>query len=203
MMVRSGAVARSAMTAPGAANLGMVAARRTGWRAFLRGAHHLRAALFFVASASGFLLFSPTLRAEVTGGYALSLERMHFFLGLAFTLLCVLPLRISIPRPRGELGDCAVPSSRRRLTRRLASGGVAALLMISGLAIWFNLALPVAIVDAADDLHVWLTYAACLVVAVHIWEALRSAAHRRRAGLGGSGSVDNEVVDLAKAAFGS
>lgn len=122
-------------------------------------AHALNAIVFLALAATGFLLQFPTLRASITGGHSLTLVAVHRGAGLILPLLAGL-LAVVVWNTRRR---------RRGAWAHLSAVGVTtALLFCSGLALWGGRAVPIEVLDQAQAIHVWATYAALAVLAVHL-----------------------------------
>jgi hypothetical protein len=136
-------------------------------RPLLHTAHLLTFALLF---ATGLLLFLPGLRGAVTGGHSLLIRNAHRWGGVAFV---VLPLIIMVCF--GVRSLAAAPAART--LRTLWQGGHVGLTVVmsgvftlTGAVIWAHRLLPDAFGELCRSTHDWLTYAAGLMVAVHLFE---------------------------------
>jgi len=132
--------------------------------------HTVHLLTFVVLLATGLLLFIPDLRAAATGGYSLFIREAHLWVGVAFL---VLPLLVII-----RYGTRSILVAPADLTLRTRLKGLhlvvtvllAALLTLSGFALWADSFMPDAVLDASRSLHDWLTYAAIFLLAIHILE---------------------------------
>ena len=136
-------------------------------RPLLHTAHLLT---FAVLLATGLLLWLPGLRGAVTGGHSLLIRNAHRWGGVAFIML---PLIIMVCF--GARSLAAAPAART--LRTLWQGGHVGLTVVmsgvftlTGAAIWAQRLLPDAFGELCRSTHDWLTYAAGLMVAVHLIE---------------------------------
>jgi cytochrome b subunit of formate dehydrogenase len=125
---------------------------------------------FSLLLLTGLLLFVPSLRAAVTGGYSQLIRSAHRWGGVAFVALPVLLVVVCGPR---NVFVAPVERSLRTLWQGLHMGitllfGVA--FTLSGLAIWGKRLLSDAMVESSRSMHDWLTYAAIVLLAVHLVE---------------------------------
>ncbi len=132
--------------------------------------HTTHLVTFVAVLLTGVLLFAPNLRAAFTGGYSLVIRDVHRWGGVAFALLPLLVIAIGGPR---QVFDRPL----RRSLRRLWQGAhmVLAVLMsvaftATGLVLWGERRLSEPVVDFSRMVHDWLTYAAVVLVATHLFE---------------------------------
>jgi Ni,Fe-hydrogenase I cytochrome b subunit len=134
-------------------------------RPLLHTIHLLTFALLFV---TGLLLLVPGLRAAVTGGYSLLIGNVHRWGGVAFAAL---PAAVSL-----RFGVRTVFAAPEVWTSRALWQGlhVAITVLISilftatGIVLWGKRTLPESIVEVSHSVHGWLTYAAGILLAVHL-----------------------------------
>jgi hypothetical protein len=136
-------------------------------RPLLHTAHLLTFALLF---ATGLLLLLPGLRGAVTGGHSLLIRNAHRWGGVAFV---VLPLLIVLRF--GTRSLAAAPATRT--LRTLWGGGHVGLTVVmsgvftlTGAVIWAQRSFPDAFGELCRSAHDWFTYAAGLMVTVHLIE---------------------------------
>ena len=134
-------------------------------RPLLHTAHLLTFAVLF---ATGLLLFSPELRAAVTGGYSLFLRDAHRWGGVAFVAFPALIIW------RGGARRIFAPPERRT-ARSLWQGLhvavtvlISAALTITGFVLWGRDRFPESFVDGSRAVHDWLTYAIAALLAIHL-----------------------------------
>lgn len=134
-------------------------------RPLLHTIHLLTFVLLFV---TGVLLLAPGLRAAVTGGYSLLIGNVHRWGGVAFAAL---PVAVGL---RFGVRSIFVPAdvwTSRALWQGLH---IAVTVLISlvftatGVVLWGKRTLPESIVQSSHSVHGWLTYAAGILVAVHL-----------------------------------
>lgn len=134
-------------------------------RPLLHTIHLLTFALLFV---TGLLLALPGLRAAVTGGYSLLIGSVHRWGGVAFAALpAAVGLRL------GVRGVFALPDgwTSRALWQGLhvaVTVLISLVFTVTGVVLWGKRALPESIVEASHSVHSWLTYAAGILLAVHL-----------------------------------
>jgi hypothetical protein len=155
----------------------------------MRGAHetgtlwkasHLAHAVTFLALlGTGMLLFSPTMRSRLVGGYSLHLRSIHCWTGLAFALatLPFVPHALRLARRARPGGSGATRGAVLRLVHALFALAAAAALTASGFVLWQRRGFSLALMDASGAVHLWLTYGAAAVFMLH----LTAAAMARRA----------------------
>jgi cytochrome b subunit of formate dehydrogenase len=149
--------------------------------------HAVHGVTTLVLLATGFLIQWPDLRARLVGGYGRELADVHVWMGWAFVAAPVLALPLAA---RPLLADL-----RRRLHRQeplswrkahvAITLAACAVLTLSGIALWVPLSLPVGLLDASVEAHVWATWAVTLSLPVHLVVARRKIAERVRVLLGG------------------
>lgn len=154
-----------------------------GWR---RAVHASHAGTTLALLASGALLQWPDLRAGVLGGYGRELALAHEAAGVAFVLIPLAALaragRALLRDARRRLGP-PDPFGWRKL--HIASTLVAApLLGATGLVLWLDEPVPLAVVDAALELHAALSWLLLGLLAIHLVAARRKMAGRVREMLG-------------------
>lgn len=132
--------------------------------------HTAHLVTFAVLLATGLLLFVPSLRAAVTGGYSLLIRETHRWGGVAFVAL---PAAIIV---RAGARSVFVPPAERTL-RTAWQGlhlGVTVLLgvvlTLTGFVLWGKRLAPEPILELSRTLHDWLTYGAVVLLAVHLGE---------------------------------
>lgn len=148
--------------------------------------HSVHLVLFAMLFATGLLLFVPELRAVITGGYSAHIRAIHRWGGVAFAVLPVLVIW-----PAGVRAVFAPPA--RRTVRTAWQGlhtGIAVVMgvvfTLTGVVIWGQESFPDGWVDASFLAHDWLTYAAGVLVGVHVIELGVAAVGARVAGATGS-----------------
>jgi cytochrome b subunit of formate dehydrogenase len=138
--------------------------------------HLIHAFTFFVLLATGILLFSPTIRSRVVGGYSLSLGMIHWWTGIAFVLVTLPVARHPFRLARNGSGRGAPsPEERGRHWRRfhlLFTLGSAVVFTATGLVLWFRGSFSLEITDASATIHLWLTYLATMIFAAHLTAAV-------------------------------
>lgn len=158
-----------------------------------RTSHMAHAATFLGLLATGLLLFSPTIRSRLIGGYALQVRSIHCWVGVAFAVATV-PFLRPVLRPwrcsaRG--GAAAVAPWRWRYAHLLFTVAAGVTFTASGLLLWQQHRFGLALADASAWVHLWLTYLAAGVLTVHL--AIATITPRVR--------VARERVRIAVAAF--
>ena len=131
--------------------------------------HTVHLLTFAVLFATGVLLFAPTLRAAVTGGYSQVLRDAHRWGGVAFAAL---PLLL-IARFGRHAFSAPAAWSVRAVWQALHTGITVVMGLVftaTGAVIWGERHLSESLVDAARNAHDWLTYAAAALVAAHLVE---------------------------------
>jgi len=146
---------------------------------------HLIATL--VLLATGFLIQWPDLRARVVGGYGRELAEVHLWVGWAFAAAPALALAL-VARPLLEdLGRRLGPQEPMswRKAHVLITLVAGALLTLSGILLWVPGALPLVLLDASLEVHIWATWVFAASLPVHLVVARRKIVERVRVALGG------------------
>jgi hypothetical protein len=132
--------------------------------------HTIHLVTLSVLLLTGLLLFVPSLRAAVTGGHSQLIRDAHRWGGVAFVVLPVVLVVVCGPR------NVFVAPAQRTL-RTLWQGlhmGISIIMggifTLTGFAIWDKRLLSTSIMEGSRALHDWLTYAAVLLVALHLVE---------------------------------
>jgi cytochrome b subunit of formate dehydrogenase len=145
-------------------------------------AHAFHAAAFLVLALTGMLLLSPALRSLITGGYSTTLATVHRWSGL----LLLLPPAAFLMAAGVRRCLAPAPDSGRRARVQAAhvaiTLGMTALFLVTGVALWARAHVPVALYDRAQEIHAAATYAALVLLALHLGEVAR---HRLREPRGG------------------
>jgi cytochrome b subunit of formate dehydrogenase len=133
--------------------------------------------------ATGLLIGFPDLRARLLGGYGRELADIHVWTGSAFIAAPALALALvgaSLYRDlRRRLGP-PDPFRWKKFHILLTLVG-GALLTASGILLWLDTGLPLAVSDAALAVHEWLTYVLAAALPVHLYSGRRKIAERVRA----------------------
>ncbi len=142
--------------------------------AFEDRTHLVHVASFLLLLGTGILLFWPTARGLLIGGYSLVIRRIHLWLGIPF-VLAPLPLLGQFAR---RALDSAMPGiapskaqmwlTRWRWAHTTLTLAAAAIFAITGWIIWPPSNFDQSVVDWSHALHLWLTYAISAVLVVHV-----------------------------------
>jgi len=137
--------------------------------------HTVHLLAFLVLVATGVLLMTPSLRAAITGGYAVTLALAHKWASVGFVVLpaallaWVGPHRLFAPPPVRTL----------RSYLQALHIGITVLLTLAftgtGLVLWARRAMPLEILDPAQALHDSLTYIAIALFGTHLADVAVSA----------------------------
>lgn len=125
---------------------------------------------FSVLLLTGLLLFVPSLRAAVTGGYSQLIRSAHRWGGVAFVAVPVVLLVVCGPR---SVFVAPAQRSLRTLWQGLHTGItliVGITFTLTGFAIWDKRLLAESAVESSRSVHDWLTYAAMVLLAAHLVE---------------------------------
>jgi cytochrome b subunit of formate dehydrogenase len=132
--------------------------------------HTAHLVTFLALLATGLLLFVPSLRAAVTGGYSQVIRDTHRWGGVAFAALPLLLLaRFGIRASLAPTGERGVRTLWQGLHIALTVL-LGTLFTVTGMVIWWQRHMPESITDPARSLHDWLTYAAVVLVGLHLLE---------------------------------
>ena len=132
--------------------------------------HAIHLVTFLVLLGSGLLLLFPGLRAAVTGGYSLIIREVHRWGGVLYVII---PTWIIV---QGGVRRVLAPTGER--TARATWQGlhvavtivIGAVFTVTGVAIWDRRLLPEAFVDGSVIAHDWLTYAALVLLTLHVFD---------------------------------
>jgi len=142
-------------------------------------AHATHLAAFVVLLVTGLLLLAPTLRSAITGGHALTLGAVHRWAGVAFVgLPAAIVLAGGVRAVLAPAGPGRVRASVQALHVVVTVAMVAGL-AVTGAIVWARSAVPAGVFDHAQDLHDQLTYAAALLLGVHLLDVAVVALHGR------------------------
>lgn len=157
-----------------------------------RGLHALHAWLVLLLVATGVLLAFPDLRASVTGGYGQLLVDVHLWGGVAFALSPLLALALARAHLVEELQRRLGPPDPWgwRKTHIVLSIVIVAGLSLSGVALWLDAHLSIAMADLARLSHEVLTVLVVLSLPVHLVAARRAIVQRVQRWLGREPDVD-------------
>ncbi len=150
--------------------------------------HATHAVATLALLATGFLIQLPDLRARLIGGYGRELADVHLWLGWTFVAAPLLALAAATRPLLADLGrrlGAAEPWSWRKVhvAITLVAG---ALLALSGIALWVPCSLPIGLLDASSEVHVWATWVFAASLPVHLAAARRQLVERARRALGGA-----------------
>lgn len=148
--------------------------------------HAVHALVVLLLIATGVLLYSPELRSAAIGGYGQRILDLHLWAGVVFG---VAPIVAAVLVGRALLEDV-----RRRLgppdpwgwrkTNIVLSLAASVILVLSGVAIWFDDALPRAWGEPLHWLHDALTVVLIVALPIHISMSRRKIVSRVREWLG-------------------
>ncbi len=148
--------------------------------------HLLYALAVLVKLASGLLLTEPDLRAKLLGGYGREIMSIHLWSGWVFLgapllalALAARPLLQDLRRRLGRPGG--ITWSKTHMVVTLSAGII---LSLTGLLLWLDTGLPLAVIDLMLELHdvlIWLVIAA---LSAHLVAARRKILLRTRRLLG-------------------
>ena len=132
--------------------------------------HTTHLVIFGMLLATGVLLFVPSLRAAVTGGYSLLIREVHRWAGVAFVAMPAVILAGA--RARNVFAPPAERTLRTawqglHLAVTVVMGGV---LTLTGFVLWSKRLAPEPLAELSRTLHAWLTYGAVALLAVHLGE---------------------------------
>ncbi len=133
--------------------------------------HAVHLLTFIVLLGTGLLLFVPGLRAAVTGGYSLLIRDAHRWGGVAFVVLPALV--ISSGGARRIFAPPSQPTARARWQglHVMLTIVISVVFTLTGFVLWGKRLVPEAIFDSAMSVHDWLTYAAGVLVTIHLFDA--------------------------------
>ena len=136
--------------------------------------HSVHVLTFALLLSTGILMLSPELRSAVTGGYSLVLYGVHCWGGVAFVAL---PLLVVVASGGPAVLAPETTGRLRRLwqsTHMAVTVGFAVAFTATGLALWVKDSISQSTADLSFALHNGLTYAAGLLVALHVVEVAGS-----------------------------
>lgn len=137
--------------------------------------HAVHALAFVVLLASGVLLMAPTLRAAITGGYALTLSTVHRWSGVAFV---VVPTAVAAAAGVRRVLAAAEWGGMRGYIQSVHTAVTVAMVVgftATGALLWRRDLVPLALFDRALELHDALTYVGAALVALHLLDIVAVA----------------------------
>jgi cytochrome b subunit of formate dehydrogenase len=145
-----------------------------------RALHHAYTLATLVLLVTGALLAWPDLRALAVGGYGREIWQLHLWAGWAFLAVPVLAVGAAA-RPllrdfRRRLGPPDGVTWRKVHTIATLAAGI--LLGLSGLLLWLDAGLPIAVIDAALAVHQALSWFVVAALLAHLVAARRKIAVR-------------------------
>lgn len=151
-----------------------------------RALHAGHALTTLVLIATGLLIGFPDLRARLVGGYGRELADVHVYVGLAFIAIPALAAAVATPSLyRDTVRRLGPPDALTWRKLHIVLTLVAGLLLtVSGLALWLDAGMPLAVSDAALAVHEILTYVLAAALPVHLIAGRRKIVERARVLLG-------------------
>jgi hypothetical protein len=136
---------------------------------------------------TGLLIGYPELRGRLVGGFGREILEWHVWVAWAFLALPALALALSagpllrnLVRRMGPPG----PPWRWRKVHLAASLLFSLLLAVSGVLLWVEADLPIALLDASLEVHLVLTWVLVVSVPLHVLVVRQKVAARTRELLG-------------------
>jgi cytochrome b subunit of formate dehydrogenase len=162
--------------------------------AIRRALHIVHALTALALIATGLLIGFPDLRARLLGGYGRELADIHVWTGIAFIAAPALALALvgaSLYRDLVRRLGPPDPFDWKKFHILLTlAGGV--LLTASGILLWLDTGLPLAVSDAALEVHEVLTYVLAAALPVHLFWGRRKIAERVRTLVGRGPRFESE-----------
>lgn len=133
-----------------------------------------------VLIATGLVIEFPDLRARLIGGYGMQILQYHLWLGWAFMAAPALALALA-GRPllrhlRGLLGFPRGITWRKAIA--VANLASAILVGASGIPLWLDRSLPLAVVDVSLEIHIAFTWVCLALIPPHLFLARHKIATR-------------------------
>ena len=150
-------------------------------RGLWKAGHVTHAGSFLVLLATGVLLFAPTFRAHLIGGYSLHVRLVHCWAGVVFVLATLPFVRAVLPamRTAARASDAARDALRSwHRAHLLFTVGSGAAFTVTGLLLWQQQWFGLAVADSSATIHRWLTYLAAAVLTAHLSIAVLAPALR-------------------------
>lgn len=136
----------------------------------------LHVSTFLFLLGTGLLLYAPSLRASLTGGYSLTLLWWHRWGGVAFVLL---PLPFLAVVGRAAVFTAENPGRHTpnwfapwQTGHVLFTVGAAVIFASTGTVMWLKAFFPPLLLEWSRSLHRWFTYGSCLLLACHLFLAV-------------------------------
>jgi cytochrome b subunit of formate dehydrogenase len=148
-------------------------------RRLWKAGHVAHAGSFLVLLATGALLFAPTFRAHLIGGYSLHVRLVHCWAGVVFVVATLPFVRavLSTTRAAAPASDAARHALRPwHRAHLLFTVGSAAAFTVTGFLLWQQQWFGLAVADSSASIHRWLTYLAAAVLAAHLSVAVLAPA---------------------------
>lgn len=144
--------------------------------------HTVHLLTFAILLGTGLLIFLPALREIVTGGYSLWIRAVHRWGGVAFVALPALVIaRSGLRALAPERDGTAALRVLLRGAHVAVTVAMGLVLTVTGFVVWGKRTFSEEIVDASLSVHGWLTYAAMVLVALHLVETGATAVVARLA----------------------
>jgi cytochrome b subunit of formate dehydrogenase len=141
--------------------------------------HAVNAIVSLVLLGTGFLIEFPELRARLVGGYGFQIAQWHLWLGWLFMAVPVIALLLAGRDLTRHLWTFLGPpdgvTARKVVAVVNLAGGVA--LAVSGVLLWLDENLPLALSDASLTVHIAFTWTLAALIPLHLFLS------RRRIGL--------------------
>lgn len=141
--------------------------------------HAVNAIVSLALLGTGLLIEFPELRAQLVGGYGFQIAQWHLWLGWLFMAVPVIALLLAGRDLARHLWTFLGPpdgvTARKVVAVVNLAGGVA--LAASGVLLWLDENLPLALSDASLTVHIAFTWTLAALIPLHLFLS------RRRIGL--------------------
>ncbi len=130
--------------------------------------HTAHLATFALLLTTGLLLYAPSLRAALVGGYSLVIRRVHCWGGVAFVIVpalivAVFGVRRAFAPPLERSSRAAWQAIHLGITTVISVA-----FSISGFILWAKALVSDPVFDGSLAVHDWFTYAAAALVTLHL-----------------------------------
>ncbi len=144
--------------------------------------HDTNATAALALLLTGTLIAFPDLRSIVLGGYGNQLHDIHIWSGWTFVSVPLLGFIYKRKEIAAHLRRRLRPGRQNQLRRVHLAGSLACgtLFGITGLVMWWEAGVPLIVLDALLEVHIWLAWLMGFALLTHLYSARRGILGRTR-----------------------
>ncbi len=144
--------------------------------------HDTNATVALALLLTGTLIGFPDLRAMLLGGYGHQLHDIHIWSGWTFVSVPLLGFVYKRKEIAAHLQRRLRPGRQNQLRRVHLAGTLACctLFGITGLVMWWEAGVPLIVLDAMLEVHIWLAWLMGATLLTHLYSARRGILGRTR-----------------------